>query len=485
MICPNCKSIMEEGKLYCEKCGAEIKIVPDFEPLLENEIHDTLSGMVNDFNNSQAESEELIDRDVSSFMEDEKVVSNFIFRFLKTKFIYILLVICLLVAGIAGSWFYSMKVHKSSFEYQYGQALIYANEGKYNQAIMYMENAVKLKPEEHQAQLALAKYYISMAKNEKAIEMLKELITYSDVETNAYTCLINLYGSQKKYDTISHLLLNCTNKEILKTFENYIAYNPDFSYAEGTYQEVVALKLTSDIKGTIYYSMDGTTPTKESEIYSTPLFLENGVYRISAFFVNEYGIESEVVTKTYTIDTTVPYAPEVKLYSGTYNKPELISVDIPENCDVFYTIDGTEPTAESIQYTEPFPMYLGKVTLKFIAVNFQGVSSDVTERSYELDMNGEITKENAVNNLVMALTDKGYLLDYNGYVAGLEGRNAYLITAGITIESNDYYLIWEYYEDVNGTMTKTGKIYAVDIHTGDFFDLTVDASGNYNITPLL
>ena len=32
MKCPNCGEELKEGYLYCEKCGEEIMIVPDFEP---------------------------------------------------------------------------------------------------------------------------------------------------------------------------------------------------------------------------------------------------------------------------------------------------------------------------------------------------------------------------------------------------------------------------------------------------------------------
>ena len=31
MKCPNCGNELEEGKLLCEHCGEEVKIVPDFD----------------------------------------------------------------------------------------------------------------------------------------------------------------------------------------------------------------------------------------------------------------------------------------------------------------------------------------------------------------------------------------------------------------------------------------------------------------------
>ena len=43
MICPRCGYEMKEEHLYCERCGAEIQIVPDFEPEIQNSIEETLS----------------------------------------------------------------------------------------------------------------------------------------------------------------------------------------------------------------------------------------------------------------------------------------------------------------------------------------------------------------------------------------------------------------------------------------------------------
>ena len=42
MKCPNCGEEMAEGSLYCEHCGEDIHIVPDFEPELEKSIAKTM-----------------------------------------------------------------------------------------------------------------------------------------------------------------------------------------------------------------------------------------------------------------------------------------------------------------------------------------------------------------------------------------------------------------------------------------------------------
>ena len=43
MKCPNCGNEIKNGELYCEKCGAELQIVPDMEIDIESEMKKTMS----------------------------------------------------------------------------------------------------------------------------------------------------------------------------------------------------------------------------------------------------------------------------------------------------------------------------------------------------------------------------------------------------------------------------------------------------------
>ena len=43
MKCPKCGNELEEGKLLCEQCGEEIKIVPDFDIELQSQKDETIS----------------------------------------------------------------------------------------------------------------------------------------------------------------------------------------------------------------------------------------------------------------------------------------------------------------------------------------------------------------------------------------------------------------------------------------------------------
>ena len=62
---------MAEGKLYCEHCGEDIHIVPDFEPELEQTIQDILEEMHEDMTGGRREEpEEYEDASGASFEED-------------------------------------------------------------------------------------------------------------------------------------------------------------------------------------------------------------------------------------------------------------------------------------------------------------------------------------------------------------------------------------------------------------------------------
>ena len=57
-----------------------------------------------------------------------------------------------------------------------------------------------------------------------------------------------------------------------------------------------------------------------------------------------------------------------------------VTISGPDSASIYYTVDGTTPTAESTQYAEPLT-FSETTTLKAIAIK-DGVSSEVTSRTY-------------------------------------------------------------------------------------------------------
>lgn len=477
MKCPHCGNELKEGHLICEKCGEEIRIVPDFEPEIENSITETLSTLAalqEGEDGQEQQADEMIEEE--SEPETDEIAADG-----RKIWIMASLILLFVVALIScGAYAY----HIRTVEYQISKAKEYAAKQSYKEAIACLEAAYEKHPDVAQLLFLEADYYYLQQDNDSAIRVLYRIIEgegflYEDLEA-AYNKVITILANQGLYGQINELLRNCPESGIVSMFQSYLAMEPEFSYVEGSYAEVIPLKLSSNTAGTIYYTMDGSMPTKNSLIYTAPLFLETGEYTVSAFFVNDYGIESEVVSKTYIINLAVPNAPEVELYSGEYTEPMMISVDGLEGCRIFYTTDGSDPTEDSVPYTGPIPMPLGKTLFKFVNISEEGVSSEVTLRTYTLSLRDAITTSHAVSRLVNRLIETGYLEDAQGHNKRQSGTLSYQFSSVLRIgEMDDYYTIYEYYDDGTGILSRTDKVFLVQIYTGDSAQLGYDENGEF------
>ena len=478
MKCPHCGNELKEGYLICEKCGEEIQIVPDFEPEIENSITETLSTLaaLQEGNDTQEKTQEVGEAEENDMPETAAPEEDG-----RKIWVVVSLVVILAVALIAyGAYAY----HVQTLDYRISKAREYASNGSYAEAIDCLENAYEDFPDVAQILFMEADYYYLQQDNVLAVQVLYRIIEkgdypYEDLE-EAYNKIITIYANQGLYGQINELLRNCPETKIVNMFQSYLALEPEFSYVEGSYAEVIPLKLSSNTAGTIYYTTDGTKPTENSLIYTAPIFLESGEYTISAFFINDYGIESEIVSKTYTINLSVPSAPEIALYSGEYTEPTMIAVAEIDGCRVYYTTDESDPTLDSVPYTGPIPMPLGKTLFKFVNISEEGVSSEITTRTYTLTLKGAIPTSQAVSNLVVRLVETGYLEDAEGHNIRQSGTLSYRFSSVLrTNDGTDYYTINEYYDDGTGVQSRTDKVFLVNIHTGEAAQLGYDDDGEF------
>lgn len=471
MKCAKCGAQLKEGRLYCEVCGYEIQIVPDFEPEIENSITQTLTTLVEDISQDEPQENGRQTLDGKKGKRSRTAIPIW------AAFAGIS---CALVFGILLVILNQMN----SYEYQKQKAIGYAQKQEYEQAINCIAKAIELESEDAEAKLLLADYYLASGSTESAKIVLRELIFANQSNQEAYKKLLTIYENEENYEAIQELLKNCTLTEIVERFGKYAAMSPEFSYPEGSYNEVIALKLSTNTAGTIYYTLDGSEPGTDSEKYTAPLMLENGDYTVKVLFINEYGIQSECITKEYHIDVAIPLAPEVSVFSGSYTKPMMIEVQVPQDCSVYYTMDGSMPTMDSILYAVPIAMPMGKSTFRFIAYSKDGVAGEVTTRTFYLDVPTTISAADAVNILVLGLKERGVLLEVDGTLPGKAGFNIYIVSTIVDIGGIDFYLVAEYYEDAIQTRTRTGSLYGVDANAGTLFKITADDRGNYFASPL-
>ena len=189
----------------------------------------------------------------------------------------------------------------------------------------------------------------------------------------------------------------------LIAFETYVIQpmntvaTPTFSPAAGSYDTDQAVELSTVTSGaTIHYTIDGTTPTALSPTYSTPIPLVAGVTvvttTIKALAVKAANVDSSVATAVFNVGPIAEsptFSPAAG--SGFASIPTVTITTGTSGADIFYTIDGTDPTTESTLYTAPFPLLVDpggiwtpgpSVTLKAIAVKTGMLASDVASGVY-------------------------------------------------------------------------------------------------------
>lgn len=446
--------------------------------------------------------------------EDEDIPLNERFRMLlkstKNRVILIILAVILLVGVVFGivyvKNFSKSMVENNSYSYQASLARQSALAGDYQTAIEYMEKALSLNSSDSTMKYDLAQYYFKNNESEKAILILWEIIYGKENGyENAYGLILDYYISLQDYKMVKQILDNCESSNVLKKYSEYLANAPEFSEPEGTYEDVIYLKLSSASAGTIYYTTDGTEPTLESNIYIEPLVLELGRYNISAFFVNSYGIASDSVKMTYTIDIRVPDAPEILLEEGEYTTPELIKVEAQKFCTVHYTTDGSSPTIDSPEYTGPIPMPLGVCQFTFAAFTQDGVCGDLAEVTYSLLLDSEIQISDIIGNIQQYNLNMGKTSNLQGLMLNGSSVYSYTISSAIAlnekgmpinydeneeensdavpknVEGKSYYIIVETLIDINNIAMKTGTIYLADAETGDLYKANKEEETNLPI----
>lgn len=464
---------MADGTLYCEHCGEDIHIVPDFEPELEQNIQQIISGIMDELEEPQLEEDE----DETSQVKPKK----------RLKWL-ILATLTALVLGVAvgmGVWVYLYN----SEEYQVAKAVQCVASEDYDNAIAHYNRALELDEDNIELQFSLAEVYFLKNNKIEYEYLLREITRNEDATTEqldrAYGRLIAIYRAREDFQTINELILGSGNEELISMYQNYIANPPEFSVIEGDYTSIQPLKLTAMGTGSIYYTLDGSDPDENSTLYTMPIILENGNYVVKAVFINENGIVSEIVRKEYFIDYDVIPAPEVSIASGEYNFPQYIEVlNVDSEEEVFYTTDGTDPTYSSNVYTGPIPMPLGASHYKFARI-VDGVVGEVAECRYELRLNTEYTPEQAVEAVHEYALSTGRIIDGIGHFDGTGAIYVYEYLYVININNvSDYYVITEVLRSEDGAQVRTGNFYAVDIYNRTRFRLQQETGGNYSLTPL-
>ena len=110
-------------------------------------------------------------------------------------------------------------------------------------------------------------------------------------------------------------------------------------------------------------------------------FAVTAVYRIMGKVV-----ETELSEEMSVAIQPAIEAPAITPESGEYNEPITVSIEA-EEAEIFYTLDGTEPTFESTPFDEPFKLEESAV-IKAIAYKLGALPSEIITAEYSIVLTG-------------------------------------------------------------------------------------------------
>ena len=238
----------------------------------------------------------------------------------------------------------------------------YLSELEYDKAVIAFNKVIEIEPRNLGAYLGLAEAYEGLGQTEDALRALEVAVTVirgANEDTNEilenseeiYIRLAELYEEngerEKAFETLLkgyEMTLSQRIASFLKEFYAEIKVYPK----PGTYAKKQRISLISS-GGTIYYTLDGSEPTKESSVYLEPIEINEGSTTIKAIYENVFGEMGEVMLYSYLIvDSSATMPTETPQPTETLT-PTPTSTPTPILTPISTPTPSTEPTPKSIQ----------------------------------------------------------------------------------------------------------------------------------------
>ncbi|HEY0795306.1 MAG TPA: chitobiase/beta-hexosaminidase C-terminal domain-containing protein [Acidisarcina sp.] len=160
------------------------------------------------------------------------------------------------------------------------------------------------------------------------------------------------------------------------------AIAPVFTPGPGTYATAQSVALSDVTTGAaIYYTTDGTVPTATSTLYSLPIAVSSSEVITAIAIAPGFG-NSTAASASYVIVPPIAATPVFSPVPGNYTSSQTVTIlDGTIGAKIYYTTDGTVPTAASTLYTQPL-IVSSNETISAIAIAAGHTNSLVAQGAY-------------------------------------------------------------------------------------------------------
>ena len=136
----------------------------------------------------------------------------------------------------------------------------------------------------------------------------------------------------------------------------YPTLAPPIATPAGQYafSDSVAVTLTAAAGASLYYTLDGSTPTQDSKPYDKPLILRSSATLKAVAYKTGFQA-SPVAVNNYVL---APARPVITPGAGSYVDSVQVQISAPGGNAIRYTLDGSTPTETSPAYGGPIVLHV-------------------------------------------------------------------------------------------------------------------------------
>lgn len=427
MNCFNCGASVSGEHKNCPFCGQSMQIVPDYNFLDDDNINVFMEESAPSEPEKSANQEAAERIRARKKKEREREKQRRLERKKQRQMILIFIAV-VVVCGFLFSAFFAVndmiqKENEKSYAYQVKQAENALKENNFDAAKEYYYKALAIEPTDLDVRFTLAELFSERDMKEDMVAMYEDIIALDSQNYTAYKMLFQYYNSIGDVDAILELRKDVTDNRIMALFEDYAVENPTIYLKGGTYQGAINVMITAKLNYEIYYTVDGSDPTKNGILYNGTIHIEkSGMTTLKAVSKNTKGVFSNIIQETYYIEYKAPDDPIIKpenVYE--FDVETYLEVIVPSGCTAYYAWDLDEKVvdiraedANRLAYVDGIRVPSGSHKLTLVIIDdTSGLASSIYRERYTCTVEGipvpeqflESTTEESAEGTTEEITD--------------------------------------------------------------------------------